>query len=175
MIMGLFTFRSATTVFIATAMYIASPCHAQEFVRSAETGFSFPAPKDWSVVEAPGLKYKVALATPYKKFSPNIVVIDQTFDGTVEDYATQSIKTMPAQSPGSKFLNKTPFVTKDGTLGLKLAYKTVYNKDSLRQVFYLVPAKNKRMLVITLSSLWEQGLKYDAVTDAAMRNLVITK
>ncbi|MBC8140893.1 MAG: hypothetical protein H7Y38_05570 [Armatimonadetes bacterium] len=45
----------------------------------------------------------------------------------------------------------------------------------MRQIAYFLPAKSGNMLVITLSTLAEQGKKYDAVMEKAMFGLTLTK
>lgn len=162
-------------VAVLTTLSVASTCHAQETIRSSEAGFELPAPKGWKVTEVGGLKYKVAVSKPTGGFAANIVIVDEAFGGTVSAYAEINKKNAAKFAPGSKFLGRSAFVTKDGTAGVKLAYNTIQQGKSLRQVFYLVPAKNKRMLAITVSSLAEQGLKYDATADSAVRNLVLMK
>ncbi|MBC7808277.1 MAG: DcrB-related protein [Akkermansiaceae bacterium] len=152
-----------------------APCHAQESIRSTEAGFTLPAPKGWKVTEIAGLKYKVAVGKPANGFAPNIVIVDEAFGGTVNAYAEVNKKNAAKFAPGSKLLSNSAFVTKGGIAGVKLAYNTIQQGKSLRQVFYLVPAKNKRMLAITASSMGKDGLKYDSDVDTAVRNLVKTK
>ena len=48
--------------------------------------FSICFPMGWTVYELPGLKYKIFYDNSNNGFSPNIVILDEIFEGSLDDY-----------------------------------------------------------------------------------------
>jgi len=137
--------------------------------------FSYVPPNGWKVMPFPGLKFKVSRGEPFKGFAPNIVVADDDFDKTLDEYAQGSIATLKELFPGMQLISQTDFKTSDGTRVIKLLTERDDDaaKKRLRQVFYLYDAGNKK-LVATCSSLAETAPASDLVCDAAMKTFDVT-
>ncbi len=139
---------------------------------------TFSVPTGWRVVDAPAnmkLDYQIAVAALHKGSMPNIVITDETFSGTTDQYADFSVRHMSKSIPESKFIDKSKFQTKGGISGTKVVMRNTVQGQALRQVFYLFPTKTGLILTFTVSSPVEQGLKYDKAMDAAMRDLILKK
>ena len=57
-------------------------------------GFSFVPPSGWQEKDMPGMKFKIWVGQPEKGFAPNIVVVDEQFDGSLNDYVNENIKSL---------------------------------------------------------------------------------
>ena len=137
--------------------------------------FSYVPPNGWKVLEFPGLKFKISRGEPVKGFAPNIVVADEAYNKSLDDYAKDNIATMQKLFHGLKIISQTDFTTSDGTRVIKLLTERdddLANKR-VRQVFYLYDAGNKK-LVATCSSLPEEAPASDLVCDASMKTFHVT-
>lgn len=136
--------------------------------------FSYVPPKGWKVADFPGLKFKISLGAPVKGFAPNIVVVDEAYEKSLDDYAKDNIATMQQMFPGMKLLGQTDFTTAGGARAIKLVTERTDEsvKGKMRQVYYLYDAGNKK-LAVTCSSLAEEGAASDAVCDGAMKTFTV--
>jgi hypothetical protein len=167
--LGVLLFLSMALVFDANAQQV----ERQDFGSGGI--FSYVPPNEWKVLEFPGLKFKVSRGEPVKEFAPNIVVVDEAYDKSLDDYAKDNIANMQKIFHGLKIISQTDFTTADGTRAIKLLTERDddASKKRLRQVYYLYDAGNKK-LVATCSSLAEEGPASDSVFDAAMKTFKVT-
>jgi hypothetical protein len=137
--------------------------------------FSYVPPNGWTVSEFPGLKFKISRGAPVKGFAPNIVVADEAYNKSLDDYAKDNIATMQKMFHGLKILGQTDFTSSDGTRAIKLLTERDddISKQRVRQVFYFYDAANKK-LVASCSSLAEAALASDLVCDATMKTFHVT-
>ena len=110
-------------------------------------------PNGWNVTEFPGLKFKISRGAPVKGFAPNIVVADEAYNKSLDDYAKDSIATLQKLFHGLNIISQTDFTTSDGARVIKLLTERDDDiaRKRLRQVFYLYDAGNKK-LAATCSS-----------------------
>jgi hypothetical protein len=104
-------------------------------------------PEGWATAEFPGFKFKISRGIPSSGFTPNIAVVDEAFDGSVEYYVTACLGPMGKDTQGFKLLEKKPFDTDSGIKG--------------------------KMLVINCSALPEDGPKFADIFDTAMKTFQI--
>ena len=142
-------------------------------VNHAAGGFSYTAPPGWKVGHLPQARYIVAYGRPAGGFAPNIVVVDETAPMSLTDYVRANMVQMQKHYPGYHSLGQSPFVTRNGLHGIKMVAVAAPLGRSVRQIFYLFSAKGSRKIVVTASSLAEQGSRYDATMDAAMKTFVL--
>jgi hypothetical protein len=137
--------------------------------------FSYVPPNGWKVVEFPGLKFKISLGAPVKGFAPNIVVTDEAYKKSLDDYAKDNIANLQKIFHGLKIISQTDFTTSDGTRAIKLLTERDddISKKRLRQVFYIYDSGNKK-LVATCSSVAEEAPASDSVCDSTMRTFKVT-
>ncbi len=137
--------------------------------------FSYVPPNGWNVLEFPGLKFKISRGAPVKGFAPNIVVADEAYNKSLDDYAKDNIATMQKLFHGLKIISQTDFTTSDGTRVIKLLTERDddISKQKLRQVYYFYNAGNKK-LVATCSSLAKEAPASDLVCDASMKTFHVT-
>jgi hypothetical protein len=136
-------------------------------------GFNYEVPKGWTLAEIPGMKYKIALGTRLEGFSPNINVIDEAFNGSVEDYANASLKQIEALFENFKKLDKSIFITNSGLKGIKLVTEATQQKKYLRQTFYFFKGKAGKMFVITCSVLAKQGGLFSGIFDKSIKTFEV--
>ncbi|MBC7808279.1 MAG: hypothetical protein H7145_19270 [Akkermansiaceae bacterium] len=166
--------------FIAASVVIVSSSFAlaQGEIRSEKIGLILTVPPRWQVTEGSpvlALDYPVAVTTPYKGFTPNIVVTDEVFSGSSDEYASEVTRSFGNAFSTSKLISKGKFKTNAGISGTKLVVRNTVMGVVLRQVFYLFPSKSGLMLTFTVSSPVEQGFKHDKAIDDSMRKVVIAK
>jgi len=137
--------------------------------------FSYVPPNGWKVLEFPGLKFKISRGDPVKGFAPNIVVAEEAYNKSLDDYAKDSIVTMQKLFHGLKIISQTDFTTSDGTRVIKLLTERDDDmaRKRVRQVFYLYDAGNKK-LVATCTSLAEEAPASDLVCDTSMKTFNVT-
>jgi hypothetical protein len=137
--------------------------------------FSYVPPNGWTVGEFPGLKFRISHGVPVNGFAPNIVVTDEAYNKSLDDYAKDNLANLQKIFRGLKVLGQTDFTTSDGSRVIRLI--TERNDDAskkrLRQVFYFYDAGNKK-LVATCSSLADEAPKSDLVCDSAMKTFKVT-
>ncbi len=165
-------------VLLLLSMLLAFNANAQQAERQDFGGggiFSYVPPNGWKVMEFPGLKFKISRGEPVKGFAPNIVVADEAYNKSLDDYAKDNIVTLKKLFHGLKILGQSDFTTSDGTRVIKLLTERddEVAKKRLRQVFYFYDAGNKK-LVATCSGLAEEGPGTDQVCDASMKTFTVS-
>jgi len=136
-------------------------------------GFKYMIPEGWTTAEFPGFKFRICRGVPSNGFSPNIAIVDETFDGSVEDYVKACLEPMEKGAQGFKLLEKKPFNTDSGIKGIKLVFDSKWDKKQLMQTQYYFKGIKGKMLVITCSVLPEDGPKFADIFDAAMKTFQI--
>jgi hypothetical protein len=164
--------------FFLLSMFLVFDANAQQIDRQdfGSGGiFSYVPPSGWKVMEFPGLKFKISRGAPVKGFAPNIVVADEAYNKSLDDYASDNITNLQNLFHGLKILDQTDFKTSDGTRVIKVLTERDDDlvKKRLRQVFYFYDAGNKK-LVATCSGLAEEGPGSDMVCDASMKTFSVT-
>ncbi len=108
--------------------------------------FSYVPPDGWKVSEVPGLKYKVCLGNPAKGFAPNIVVVEEAYEKSLDDYVKANIAMMQKVFQDHKILSQTDFTTSGGARAVKMITEREdpQLKKRLRQIYYFFDAGNKK-------------------------------
>lgn len=135
--------------------------------------FSYKVPEGWRVVEVAQVKYKVAVATPVDGFAPNINIVEEEFKGSMDEYLQGNLKILEKSLPGFKNLGQRAFTTNSGVKGVKVTAQTEQQGKVLRQVFFLLRGKGDLKFVITFTALANDGNKYDAAVEKALKTFVL--
>lgn len=135
--------------------------------------FSYAPPTGWRVVEIPGLKYPVAVGTAVNRFAPNINVVGESFGGSMQEDVRRSREALRKALPEFKSLGQGAFATKSGLKGAKLVIRARQQGRLIRQMIFFLPGKAATKYVVTFSALAEEGGKYDARIDAAVRTFAL--
>jgi len=61
---------------------------------------------------------------PLSGFAPNIAIVDEAYDGSVEDYLAACLGLMEKSIQGFKVLEKMPFNTDSGIKGIKFVFES---------------------------------------------------
>lgn len=170
-------FRLASSLLLTLLLVTSAGAQSGHQVDFGGDGvFSYTPPSGWRVTEFPGIKYKIALGAVSKGFTPNIVVVDEFWPGSLDDYVKNNIATMKASFQDLKILDQTDFATSDGVRAIKLITERYDDqpKKELRQIFYFFDSGDKK-IVATCSSLAEDGASLDQSIDAAMKTFRVAK
>ena len=131
-------------------------------------GFSYDPPDGWQIVEFPGLKYRISHGPAENGFAPNINVVDEIFDGTLEAYVQANQDNMEKIFKNISILTSEKFLTEDGSQAIRLITKNEQQGTILRQTFYFF-GSSKRKYVATCSALADGGESLDSVFAKSMR------
>jgi hypothetical protein len=137
--------------------------------------FSYVPPSGWKVADFPGLKFKISHGAPVNGIAPNIVVADEAYNKSLDDYAKDNTATIQKMFHGMKILGQNDFTTSDGARAIKevMERDDDLTKKRLRQIFYFYDAGNKK-LVATCTALAETASVQDSVCDATMKTFSVT-
>jgi len=136
-------------------------------------GFKYMIPEGWTTAEFPGVKFKISRGAPSSGFAPNIAIVDEAYDGTVEDYLAACLGLMEKGIQGFKVLEKMPFNTDSGIKGIKLVFESKPDGKQLMQTQYYFKGNIGKMLLITCSVLSEDRPKFADMFDTAMKTFQI--
>ena len=151
--------------------------HAEVGDRHSEQagGFSFQAPKDWQFREHPALQYKIIVGPAAGGFSPNIVIIDEDYSGSLKSYVDANKNALEKKFQKFKLIKRDAFVTASGISGERMI-TTVLKKDiSYRQAYYFLPGKKGKIYGLTCSALAAGGEAFDAVFDESIKTFELMK
>ena len=150
---------------------IALPLHADQGATITEPGiFVYQAPPDWEVKESPMSKYKVAMGPAKNGFAPNINVVTESYDGTLENYVEinkTAIKNS-AMFSNVTFVSQAAFEGANGVKGIRLVTTDTLSKMNLQQIFYFFTG-SKSKIVVTASSSADTGDQYAPIFDASLK------
>jgi len=150
------------------------PLYADQGATISEPGvFTYQAPPDWEVKESPMSKYKVAMGPAKNGFAPNINVVTESYDGTLEHYV-EANKTAIKDSPmfsNVTFVSQAAFEGANGVQGIRLVTTDTLGKMNLQQIFYFFSG-TKGKVVVTASSSIETGDQYTPIFDASLKTFM---
>jgi hypothetical protein len=123
-------------------------------------GFSYMPPPGWTIAEFPGLKYRIAHGPAHAGFSPNIVVVDEHFSGTLEEYVDANLVNMRQLLQKLKVLQRQNFSTKSGEPATRVLTENVQTDRLLRQTFFFLGSADRKY-VLTCTALADGGEIHD--------------
>jgi hypothetical protein len=165
-------------VLLLMSMFLVSNVNAEKVERQdfgSGGVFSYVPPSGWKVADFPGLKFKISHGNPVNGIAPNIVVVDEAYNKSLDDYTKDNTATIQKMFHGVKILGQTDFATSDGSRAIKeiIERDDDLSKKRLRQVFYFYDAGDKK-LVATCTGLAETASAQDLVCDASMKTFSVT-
>jgi hypothetical protein len=163
-------------VSIGILIFLTFPVFSQIGDRQYETNgnFSICPPKGWSVAELPGLKYKIYYDRPINSFSPNIGIVDEYFEGSLDEYIRLSDQNMQIIYPDAEFINNIPFRTNSGINGRKQILLTANSGRLLKQIFYIF-SNGSMKFVITCSVPNGSSQNYEKIFDESVKTFEFIK
>jgi hypothetical protein len=141
--------------------------------------FSYALPEGWAVRDFPGYKYKISTGPAAEQFAPNVLVVDEAFPGSLEDYVKASIEGMHKMIAGVNIISQNDFTTEDSTRGIKVVSEredsTSGTPRKLRQIGYYFDAGNGKKLIAMATTLQNKADQFEPVFDATMKTFKIEK
>ena len=138
---------------IAVAFTIFSlPVLAAERHTEESAGFSYEVPSNWRVMEFPGLKFKIIITDPIDDFSPNMTLVDEKYEGSLEAYEKASIPHMEKAIPGFGIISRMQAKTIDGKDFRSVTYKHEANNGTIIQTANFLELRAGHKLVMTCTS-----------------------
>jgi hypothetical protein len=131
-------------------------------------GFSFIPPDGWQIRTIPRLKFKVATGPAADGFAPNINIVDESFNGSVDDYAQANLANLQRALKQVRLLKEDQFTTAKGMQAPRMVIEHDFNGKPLHQTFYMF-SNGATKFVITCSALAQDGDRLAPVFESAMR------
>ena len=153
-----------------TATLAPTPTLERESDRYYEAvgGFSYIPPAGWELIDASGAEYKIAVGPEQGDFRPNLVVVDEPFDGSLDEYVSTSIANMGDFFEGSQLISQDEFAPQDGPAGVRFVVENAQGGRLLRHSFYCFDA-GARKFVLTGTQLAGASVSLEPTFDAAAR------
>lgn len=131
-------------------------------------GFSYVPPAGWEMVKAPSLDYKVAVGPEADGFTTNLTVVDEPFDGSLDEYVSSAVDGLNQYFESFEVLSQDEFNVEAGLTGVRIVAENVQSGSVLRQRFYLFDA-GKTKFVVTCTRLAGAAAELDAACDASVK------
>jgi hypothetical protein len=138
-------------------------------------GFSFVPPKEWTIRDIPGMKFKGAVGPAANGFAPNIVFVDEAYSGTLADYMAATKKALGTVFKNYKELGEKKLKTDGGSEMIMLVIEREDNGKTLRQRFYFLNLSAEKKIVATCTTLAEGGDKFDDVFETSLKSYRVEK
>jgi hypothetical protein len=136
--------------------------------------FSYAPPENWRMSAVPGLKYEIAIGPTRDGFASNITVVDEEFNGSLDDYVKSNVEALKANFKGLTLEVPGKFRTKDGVQGVRLISESEQAGRRLRQGFYFFETGSTKY-VVCCSTLADGGEKLDPVFEKALKSFRLGK
>lgn len=146
--------------------------HGDERVHEPEGGFSYQKPAGWELQEAPGLRYRIPFR-PSEGYAPNLKLMDEDFEGTLEEYVKNKKATLATLFPGLHQAESTAFETQAGLRGERFSVEVQARDRHLKQMFYLLAGPADRKFMMTCSSLADDADASIPTCDATVQTFVL--
>jgi len=143
-------------IFFVIFVFLGNILFAQTGTRVFEPNgnFSYRPPLGWTLIEFPGLVYKMVTGPTEEGFAANInFIIDETFSGTLNAFSNLYISNTQAQMLESRVVSRSEFKTHSGIIGERIVFINVYNRMTLRQIACNFPLSRNTFMSITASVL----------------------
>jgi hypothetical protein len=177
------TLNKLMTLYLGAALlfgiFVVSGANAEQIARQDFGGggiFSYDPPQGWTAANFPGLKFKISRGAPVNGVAPNIVVVDEEYSKSLDDYAKDNAAAIQKMFGGQnlKMVEQTDFMTSDGARAIKgvIERDDDLTKKRLRQAFYFYDAGDQK-LVATCTGVAEAASTQDLVCDASMKTFSV--
>lgn len=138
------------SLLVIIALFLAAPASVGERHQEQAGGFSFCPPAGWEAREVPGQKYKVHVGPASGGLSPNVIVKDVPFEGTLEQFVSRNMLMFTKLSEegkvkGYRALPGSELKTASGAWALRSAIEIEINGRPLRQTFYSFDAAGRKI------------------------------
>jgi hypothetical protein len=132
-------------------------------------GFSFVPPEGWEIRSFPGAKYKMAFGPQLGGKTPNIVVADEFFPGSLDDFVKASIESTVQVKPNIKVVKREDFTTAEGLEGRRVFFEDRgIGPAPYRYIVYLF-GRGQTKFAICCTSVGESADQLDAVFEGCVK------
>jgi len=131
-------------------------------------GFSYIPPASWKLVDASALAYKVAVGPETDGFAANLTVVDEPFDGSLDEYVSSAMDGLRQYFENFQVLSQEEFKPEESSPGVRVVAEDVQVGRVLRQRFYLFDAGAKK-LVVTCTRLADAAEELDAACEGSLK------
>jgi len=138
-------------------------------------GYSFVPPKDWTMREIPGMKFKAAVGPAADGFASNIVFVEEANKGTLADYTAANKKAMAQVFKNYKELGEKNLKTDSGADMIMLVIQREEKGKTLRQTFYFLDLSAEKKIVATCTALADGGDKLDGLFETSLKSYRVEK
>jgi hypothetical protein len=140
----------------------------------ATGGFSFVPPDGWDMRDVPGRKFKAAVGPSAAAFAPNINIVDEQFNGSLDAYVKGNLADLRKAFRRFRLVQQDDFKTTAGEQSARLVIEYEQDGKLLRQTFYFF-ANGDTKFVVTCTTLAQGGDKLDSVFETSMKTFRFDK
>jgi hypothetical protein len=151
----------------ATPAPTANPTESADRHYEPTGGFSYIPPAGWEMVDASSLDYKVAVGPEVDGFAANLTVVDEPFEGSLDEYVSSALGGLSQYFESFQVLSQEEFKPTEGPLGVRIVAENVQGGHALRQAFYLFDGDTIK-IVVTCTRLAEAAAELDAACDTSV-------
>ena len=109
-------------------------------------GFFIKIPENWELVEAQGLYFRV-LQGPEDGLIPNIMFIEETFEGNMEEYTEHALSNLAERFVEENIEEAQQFKTSSGVTGAVIPV-TITGQESKKQYYFIFSGENNINIII---------------------------
>ncbi len=134
-------------------------------------GFSYVPPEGWKAYHLPGRKYRIVAAPIKEGDAPNIILSDELFVGSLEEYMRMNITTVRMTmlfTAEFRILKQEEFRTTEGLPGIRVITEVKHEGRSHRQTYYYF-GKGVKKFVAVCTARSERGEELDPIFEASMK------
>ncbi len=140
-------------------------------------GFSICVPPGWTIEEREKQKYKLLLAPPGERFTPNIHFIDELNSAPLADYVAGSVKYAVEHyeqigATSMKVVSQSNFRTTSGLSAIRVAFITEFKGEMVRTLqYYFAGTDEEEKLIVTCTFLEADKALLDPLFERALKSL----
>jgi hypothetical protein len=136
--------------------------------------FAVSYPTGWTVMDIPGLEYKVIYGKSDDGFAPNIVFGDENYNSSLKEYVNLSIENTKLVTRNYRLLSRSAFKTDAGLMGERtVSLSDTADGTTLRQLCYYFGGSHSIKYLLVCSSSLNSIQQYDNIFDVIVRTFEI--
>jgi hypothetical protein len=155
-------------LFLGLCLTLMASCGPTDRHYEPEGGFSYVPPVGWKLVDASALAYKVAVGPETDGFATNLTVVDEPFDGSLDEYVSSAMDGLSQYFDSFQVLSQEEFKPEESAPGVRIVAENVQVGRVLRQRFYLFDGGAKK-LVVTCTRLADAAEELDAACEGSLK------
>ena len=138
-------------------------------------GFSLVKPDGWQAMDV-SQKYMALVGPEENGFSPNIILVDEAYSGSISFYMDSAINLISELFTNFRLLDRSAFTTNAGVTGEFIYYTATMGNVSVRQRMFVFPNRRGNMIMaISCTAPVINGERFEEIFDEAIKTFIWTR